>query len=77
MRYENPPHGGKYKLIATKKYKNDIGLIVLCPDRREYSWNNVPRLHNEELKRYLLSLSDGIQEGIYDIELLEKELDGK
>ena len=63
--------------MLTKKYKNDIGLIVLCPDRREYSWRNVPRLHNEELKKYLLSLSVGIEQGRYDIELLDQELDGK
>lgn len=76
MQFNNPPHSGKYKLVATQKYKNDIGLIVLCPDRREYSWRNVPSLHNEDLKQYLLSLSVGIEKGIYDIELLDKELDG-
>ena len=77
MKFKNPPHGGQYKLVATTKYKNDIGLIVLCPDRREYSWNNVSRLHNTELKEYLLSLAKGIEHGLYDVELLDQELDGK
>ncbi|MBP1950049.1 hypothetical protein [Virgibacillus litoralis] len=77
MKWENPPHGGEYKLVATKKFKNDIGLVVLCPDRREYSWRNVPDLHNEELKKYLLSLREGIEKGVYDLELLNKELDGR
>jgi hypothetical protein len=72
-----PPRNKNYKLVATKKYKNDIGLVVLCPDRREYSWNNLMRLHNEELKQYLLSLSVGIEQGHYDIDLLDKELDGE
>ncbi|WP_404456949.1 hypothetical protein LG329_19415 (plasmid) [Virgibacillus necropolis] len=77
MRYENPPHGGKYKLVATRKHKNDIGLVVLCPDRREYSWNNVSRLYDKELKNYLLSLGEKIEKGVYDIALLDYELDGK
>ncbi|MFZ3577861.1 hypothetical protein [Virgibacillus sp. DJP39] len=81
MKFENPPHGGKYKLVATKKYKNDIGLVVLCQtdygfERREYSWCNVPRLRNEGLKSYLLSLGKGIEKGVYDSELLDKELNG-
>jgi len=74
MKWENPPHGGNYKLVATGKHKNDIGLIVLCPDRREYSWNNVPRLYDVELREYLLSLKEGIESGIYDVGLLDKEL---
>ncbi len=77
MKWENPPHDGKYKLVATKKFKNDIGLVVLCPDRREYSWRNVPDLHNEELKKYLLSLREGIEKGVYDLKLLNEELDGR
>lgn len=76
MEWKIPPRSGEYKLVATRKYKNDIGLVVLCPDRREYSWNNVPRLHNDELRNYLLSLAPGIEKGIYDIELLDMELDG-
>lgn len=74
MKWQNPPHGGNFKLVATRKYKNDIGLIVLCPDRREYSWRNVPRLYNDELRGYLLSLKSGIESGIYDVELLDEEL---
>ncbi len=75
MKWENPPHGGKYKLVVTKKLKNDIGLVVLCPDRREYSWNNVPYLYNEELRKYLLSLREGIEKGVYDLEFLNKEFE--
>lgn len=75
MRYENPSHCNGYRLIATKKYKSDIGLIVMCPGRREYSWRNVPQLHNEELKNYLLSLSEGIELGKYDDGLLDKEVE--
>ena len=74
MKWVNPPHGGKYKLVATRKHKNDIGLIVLCPDRRIYSWNNVPRLYNDELREYLMSLSERIESGIYDVGLLDEEL---
>jgi|GEM_PF-3624548 len=80
MKWVNPPHGGNYKLVATKKYKNDIGLIVLCEteqglQRRTYGWNAVPWLPNSDLKSYLLSLKEGIESGIYDIALLDKELD--
>ncbi len=79
MKWEIPPHGGKYKLVATKKQKADIGLIVLCEtetsiQRRVYSWNNVPNLYDEGLKEYLLSIKDGIEKGIYDVELLDDEL---
>ncbi|MRG86717.1 hypothetical protein GH754_10380 [Salinibacillus xinjiangensis] len=75
MQWKRPPHGGKYKLVATRKYKNDIGLIVLCPDRREYSWRNVAQLHNHELREYLLSLQKGIEVGWHEEELLDKELE--
>ena len=77
MKWQIPPHGGKYKLVATRKHDTDIGLVVLCEGkRREYSWNNVPRLYDDELRDYLLSMSEGIEEGIYDVALLDKELDG-
>lgn len=76
MKWQIPPRSGEYKLVATRKYKDDIILVVLCPYRKEYIWNNVPQLHNDELRNYLLSLGPGIEKGIYDIELLEKELNG-
>lgn len=79
MKWKNPPHGGNYKLVATRKHKTDIGLIVLCEtktsiQRRVYSWNSVPWLPDGGLKEYLLSLKDGIESGIYDVELLDEEL---
>lgn len=74
MKWKMPPHSGKYKLVATKKFQNDISLIVLCPDRRNYSWNNVPRLPDGELKNYLLSMKGDIEAGVFDLELLEEEL---
>ncbi|MFD1362809.1 hypothetical protein [Lentibacillus salinarum] len=76
MKWKNPPHSGKYKLVATKKHTNDIGLIVLGPDRREYSWNSVSYLPDGELKDYLLSMKDDIESGAFDIELLDQELEG-
>lgn len=77
MKWKRSPHSqcGKYKLVVTKKQEKDIGIIVLCPDRRNYSWNNVPHLHNVELREYLLFLKEDIEEGFFDLELLEEELD--
>ncbi|MEK3906640.1 hypothetical protein [Oceanobacillus sp. FSL W7-1309] len=75
MEWQIPPHGGMYKLVATRKHKGDIGLIVLYNgQRREYSWRNVPNLKDKELKSYLLSMSEGIKRGIYDVALLDEEL---
>ncbi|MCM3398209.1 hypothetical protein M3638_10275 [Oceanobacillus profundus] len=75
MKWQIPPHGEMYKLVATRKHKDDIGLIVLYNgQRREYSWKNVPNLKDKELKDYLLSMSEGITKGIYDVALLDEEL---
>ncbi|RKQ34246.1 hypothetical protein [Oceanobacillus halophilus] len=81
IEWQMPPDGGMYKLVGTRKVPNDISLIVLIDDdkedtlhRREYSWRNVPNLHNEGLKQYLLSMSDGIERGFYDIALIDEEL---
>ena len=75
MEWQIPPHGGMYKLVATRKLRDDIGLIVLCNgQRREYSWRNVPKLKDKGLKDYLLSMSEGITKGIYDVALLDEEL---
>ncbi|WP_164670981.1 hypothetical protein [Virgibacillus doumboii] len=74
MKWKRAPRRGNYKLVATLKQENDIGIIVLCPDRRNYSWNNVPELHNVELREYLLSLKEGIEKGWYDVDLLEQEI---
>lgn len=75
MKWQIPPHGGIYKLVATRKHKDDISLIVLYNgQRREYSWNNVTNLKDKGLKGYLLSMSEGIMKGIYDVALLDEEL---
>ena len=75
MEWQIPPHGGIYKLVATRKHNDDIGLIVLYNgQRREYSWRNVSKLKDKGLKDYLLSMSEGITKGIYDVALLDEEL---
>lgn len=74
MKWKIPPHSGKYKLVATIKYENDIGLIVLCPDQRMYSWNAVPFLPDGHLKDYFSSMKDDVEAGAFDLELLDHEL---
>lgn len=77
MKYQNPPHNGKYKLVATIKYADDIGLIIINEDgAKEYSWKGIRDLP-DELKNYLLSMKGNIEKGVYDSELLDYELSEK
>ncbi|WP_449355709.1 hypothetical protein ACUL41_08275 [Virgibacillus natechei] len=77
-----PPHGRKYILVGIRKHNNYVGLVVLLitddeVQRREYSWSNVPNLYDEEFKKYILSMKEGIEAGVYAVALLVAELDGE
>lgn len=79
MYFQSPPHGGLFKLVATKQNNEDIILMVLIetnngPIREEIRWKDVPHLDDEALKIYLFSLREGIEKGMYDVKLLEAEL---
>ncbi|TFJ92120.1 hypothetical protein [Lentibacillus salicampi] len=72
MKWKMPHRKGKYKLIATEKLANDIGLIVLCPEPRNYKWRYVKSMPDSEIKDYFMSMQDDIEVGAFDVELLHQ-----
>jgi|SRR5699024_2742497 len=80
--FQQAPHGGLFKLVATRKYAGDIRFFVLVEtdngmQQKVYNWRNVPDLHNKGLRHYLLSLEEGIVRGLYDINKLIKHQNNK
>lgn len=72
MNFEIPPATEKYKLVATFEHEGDTYLAMLTKDAAfNVKWDEVPTLEDEELKEYLLSMSTEIEQGIYDISLLD------
>ncbi|SFD87348.1 hypothetical protein SAMN05216238_10566 [Lentibacillus persicus] len=74
MEWKMPPRKGRYKLVATVKLPDDIGLIVLCPETKHYYWSDVKRMPDCEIKDYFMSMREDIEAGAFDDRLLDKHL---
>lgn len=75
MKFENPPHGIRYKLVGTKHYDHDIGLVVMEYGQatKEYFFSKIGQFE-DELRSYILDMRDNIIDGKYDLKLLDHEL---
>ena len=75
MKWQIPPKSKKYNLVATFRIDNEIYLTMINHDGTlNLKWEEVPRLQDEDLKSYLLGLKTEIESGLFDADLLQKEL---
>lgn len=77
MKWETPPHSssGKIKLVCTEKMNGEIYLVLIGDVEVDYCGLHEVGNYSVELQKYVKDILPKIVSGVYDIKLLNKEID--
>lgn len=72
MEFALPPRGERHILVETVKHDEELYLALITDNRPlNIRWKDVEQVEDEDLRQYLLSMKEGIEKGIYDVDQLE------